>query len=91
MAVLKIVPDEHYKVFMQYLSNDTGVILLSENTLKKFSQDAQAKLRAIEKGGSVDYHFGGEPDYLVDIITSESSYAYQELVDTISDGRDVDL
>ena len=40
MAILKIVPEEDYKVLMEYLS-EPSVVLLPESVLAKFSPDVQ--------------------------------------------------
>lgn len=76
MAILKIVPEEDYKILMEYLS-EPSVVLLPESVLAKFSPDVQRKFRQLEQEGQVDYDFGGDPDTYVDVIRSDWGYAYR--------------
>lgn len=78
MAILKIVPEEDYKVLMEYLS-EPSVVLLPESVLAKFSPDVQRKFRRMEQDGQVDYDFGGDPEVYVDVIRSDWGYAYKTL------------
>ena len=87
MAILKIVPEEDYKVLMEYLS-EPSVVLLPESVLAKFSPDVQRKFRRMEQEGQVDYDFGGEPDVYVDVIRSDCCYAYKTLTAAEDDGSE---
>ena len=78
MAILKIVPEDDYKVLMEYLS-DSDVVLLPESVLTEFSSEAQRKFRRMEQMGQIDYDFGGDPDAYVDVIRSDWCYAYKAL------------
>ncbi len=78
MTILNIVPEEDYKVLMEYLS-EPGVVLLPESVLAEFSPDIQRKFRQMEQDGQVDYDFGGDPEVYVDVIRSDWGYAYKTL------------
>ena len=78
MAVLKIVPEKDYQVLMEYLS-DSDVVLLPEPVLLEFSPDVQWKFRQMDQEDHVDYDFGDDPDTYVDVIRSDSCYAYKTL------------
>ncbi len=87
MAILKIVPEEDYKILMEYLS-EPSVVLLPESVLAKFSPDVQRKFRQLEQEGQVDYDFGGDPDTYVDVIRSDWGYAYRTLTAAEDDGSE---
>ena len=78
MAILKIVPEEDYKVLMEYLS-EPSVVLLPESVLADFSPEIQRKFRRMDQEGQIDYDFGGDPDVYVDVIRSDWCYAYRTL------------
>ena len=78
MAILKIVPEEDYKVLMEYLS-EPSVVLLPESVLAKFSPDVQRKFRRMEQEGQGDYDFGGDPEVYLDVIRNDWGYAYKTL------------
>lgn len=85
MTILKIVPEKDYLVLMEYLS-DPGVVLLPESVLAGFSPDVQRKFRRMDQEGQIDYDFGGEPEVYVDVIRSDSCYAYKTLTAAEDDG-----
>ena len=78
MAILKIVPEEVYRVLMEYLS-DSDVVLLPESVLADFSPETQRKFRRMDQEGQIDYDFGGDPDVYVDVIRNDWCYAYRTL------------
>lgn len=83
MAQLFIVPKEDYKVIRKYLFGSCGMsaVLVPEETLENpdFPKATAEKLRALD-GMEVNYDFGGEPDILLDVITSKDHYSLSSLV-----------
>lgn len=78
-----IVPTEEYNILKKYLgANDkVGLVLVPEESIRSFPPIAQAKCRELAYEEDVPYDFGGgDPDIQIDLILSQESYAYGDLL-----------
>ena len=73
MAVIRIVPKEHWNIIREYLDGENAVVLVPEENLnnpEKFSSE-KAQLIRESDGENVDYDFGGEADCWVDTCSTD--------------------
>lgn len=76
MAVIKIVPKEHWTIIQEYLDGENAVVLVPEDNLnnpEKFSAE-KAQLIRESDGKDVDYDFGGEADCWVDTCSTDEHF-----------------
>ncbi|KZX78308.1 hypothetical protein A3715_19350 [Oleiphilus sp. HI0009] len=70
-AKIRFVAPEHEEIIKEYLQDD-GVILVMTNTTEK-AVDA-----GVEDGDEIDYEFGGEANYLVDVVCYKDHSFFDE-------------
>ena len=76
MTVLRVVPKEHMEIIKSYL--EPGVVLVEEDMVAQIEAEHGIDL---SDGRDVDYDFGGEADYYVDIVRDKSHYLIGELIE----------
>lgn len=67
MAVLKIIPQEHWAIIKEYTEDNNAIIFVPEDNLKELPKK-YAKLIENANGEHIDYDFGDEADIWVDIL-----------------------
>lgn len=80
MATIKLVPKKDWEIVKEYLYADNGgaVVLVPESELTNFSEE-QAKMLQSSDGESVDYAFGGEPDFYLEVMKHPDSFCAEEI------------
>lgn len=88
MATIKIVPKEDWEIIKEYLYSDDGgnVVLIPEEDLKNFS-DEQAEALRSHDGDNIEYGFGGEPDFYVDVLQSSGTFCADEILSEIMENK----
>lgn len=81
MATIRVVPKSDWEVIQKYFSEGCGAILLPEPCLEKYYPEAMAKALIDKDGEEVDYDFGGDPDFMVDIVSAPSHWAIDKLME----------
>lgn len=76
MTVLRVVPKEHMEIIREYL--EPGVVLVEESVAAQLESEHGIDL---SDGRDVDYDFGGEADYYVDIVKDKGHYLVSELIE----------
>ena len=79
-AVVKIVPKEEWRIMSKYLANE-GVILVPENVFDDLPEKERALIMDAVNGSNAKlnsacqkYDFGGEADFMVDVIRDKNAY-----------------
>lgn len=85
MALVRIVPTDHFEVLKQYLPvSMAGVVLVPESLLDAAElPKARVELLRGQDGHNIDYNFGGEADLLVDIVTDTGCFAFHALLESL--------
>lgn len=68
MATVRIVPEEHWNIIKEYLS-DIGVVLVKESVVNTLSPSQKERILHPD-GGEIEYDFGGDADVWVDFVSS---------------------
>ena len=87
MATIKLVPQKDWEIVKEYLYADNGgaVVLVPESELTNFSEE-QAKMLQSSDGESVDYAFGGEPDFYLEVMERPDSFCAEEILSELRNG-----
>lgn len=88
MAQLRVVPKKVMEV-LRKLDLADGSVLIGEDTLESFPEDVRRKLNEAD-GEEFPYEFGGEPDYVFDIIGSPNHYAVEAILEYLNGNGDWD-
>ena len=73
MAIVTVVPKEDWDVVSRYLA--PGIVLVPEDVYNKLPEQDKQIIDGCVKKDSVDYDFGGDADYWVDVLTDSDSFA----------------
>lgn len=82
MVRVKVVPNEDWKVLKKYFNEGTEVVLVPEPSLEQHFPKDMADAIKEKNNECVDYDFGGDPDFYVDIVTAPMHYAVDALLET---------
>lgn len=73
-ATVRFVKPEHEEVIREYIKpSETGIILVMPKAINEF------KKKNIIDDQVIEYDFGGDSDYAVDVVEDETHYAISEL------------
>lgn len=88
MATIKLVPKKDWEIVKEYLYADNGgaVVLVPESKLDGFSEEQAQRLRSMD-GEPVDYAFGGEPDFYVEVLDSPNGFCAEEILSELENIR----
>ena len=82
MAIVKIVPKEDWEIIKKYFSQGMGVVLIPDEARDAYFPAAMAEAFRKKNNTEVDYDFGGDPDFFVDIMSTPLHYAVTEIMGT---------
>lgn len=76
MICVRVPSEKEWKILMEYLQG--SVILVSP----QFAEKLRDKSQELD-GLCLSYDFGGEPDIVVDVVTSEQHYAVGDILEAL--------
>lgn len=84
MSTLRIVPKKDWEIVREYLYSDYdgAVVLVPEEKLEEFPEE-QAKAFRSRDCDYVDYDFGGEPDFYIDVVNAPNCFCAEEIINEI--------
>ena len=73
-AYVKIVPQKDWDVLKKYIRPGfEGMVLIPEERMEQFSDEQKEKASRLNGRFLLDYDFGGEADYWIDIPSAENN------------------